>query len=189
MKDLVTDAAIDAASLRDAFIRTMQRVEITESCWNWTGVPTNRGYGSIRSEGRSYKTHRVVYEFIYRVSLAPEETIDHLCRNKICVNPYHLEVVSSAENSRRRAGFYNVPHEKCGKCGQSDWIAGAARQCRPCLRQTQRDYKRRTGIEHLIAQAYKSLGITRAEYRNTYDQSRSTAIRVLTDLGIEVPND
>lgn len=184
----MTDLA-EVEVLRDAFIRTMQRVEITESCWNWMGVPTSKGYGSIKFGGRSYKTHRIVYQFIYQKRLHPEETIDHLCLNKVCVNPLHLQVVSSAENSRRRAGFYNIDHDKCGRCGQSDWIIGKARQCRPCLRTSQRAYKKRQGTDRLIVQAYQALGITRAEYRKTYSQSRSTALSVLADLGVEVSHD
>jgi hypothetical protein len=68
-------------------------------CWEWTGARRN-GYGTIRSQGRQLSTHRVAYELA--VGPIPAGlTIDHLCFNKVCVNPAHLEPVTRGENVRR----------------------------------------------------------------------------------------
>lgn len=70
------------------------------SCWNWGGVVDAKGYGRFDLGGRPQKAHRVAYELI--VGPIPANlTIDHLCRNKLCVNPDHLEPVTNVENVRR----------------------------------------------------------------------------------------
>jgi HNH endonuclease len=72
-------------------------------CWLWTGNLTCKGYAADFSvDGRSTKPHRWSYEhFIGPIPVGL--TIDHLCLVKSCVNPFHLEPVTNAENLRRRA--------------------------------------------------------------------------------------
>lgn len=61
---------------------------------------TPKGYGMAWHEGRMRPAHRVIYERI--VGPVPVDLqLDHLCRNKRCVNPGHLEVVTNAENQQR----------------------------------------------------------------------------------------
>lgn len=73
-------------------------------CWVWTGARTY-GYGRVMVEGRSALVHRWVYENL--VDDIPEgHHLDHLCRNKPCCNPDHLEVVTPLENTRRGSGDY-----------------------------------------------------------------------------------
>jgi len=68
-------------------------------CWVWSGGKTPTGYGKT---GSSY-AHRISYAaFNGRVPTGLE--IDHLCRNRSCVNPDHLEAVTHAENMRRASG-------------------------------------------------------------------------------------
>lgn len=69
-------------------------------CWAWSGYVDPGGYGRIRLGERSDYSHRVMYELI--VEPIPDGLdLDHLCRNRACCNPTHLEPVSHRENMRR----------------------------------------------------------------------------------------
>lgn len=73
-------------------------------CWEWTGWKNNWGYPTIRDEsGRPDGAHRFIYRVL--IDVIPKGMhIDHLCRNKLCVNPEHLELVTASENRRRQQG-------------------------------------------------------------------------------------
>jgi hypothetical protein len=70
-------------------------------CWTWTGSNT-QGYGRFSLDGNAYATHRLLYETL--VGYIPEGLeLDHLCFNRSCCNPIHLEPVTQRENSHRGA--------------------------------------------------------------------------------------
>lgn len=68
----------------------------TDTCWNWIGAITSRGYGNFRSK----LAHRVSYEK-YVGTIPDGLTLDHMCDNKLCVNPEHLEPKTQYENNMR----------------------------------------------------------------------------------------
>ncbi len=70
-------------------------------CWEWTGCITNAGYGQFRlSTTVRILSHRFAYE--YHVGPIPAGLqLDHLCRNRACVSPHHLEPVTARENTAR----------------------------------------------------------------------------------------
>ena len=75
-----------------------------DECWHWRPAPNKRGYGVLTTWSGGKQTseyaHRISYEL--SVGTIPEGlTIDHLCMNKRCVNPAHLEAVTGPINSRR----------------------------------------------------------------------------------------
>jgi hypothetical protein len=84
----------------DPVERFWRYVEKSPGCWVWTGVRDEKGYGRHHVGRRLIKAHRYAYELL--VGPIPDGlVIDHLCRNPSCVNPEHLEPVTSAENTRR----------------------------------------------------------------------------------------
>ncbi|WP_143515960.1 HNH endonuclease signature motif containing protein, partial [Pseudonocardia autotrophica] len=80
------------------FVRHIQ--EDADGCWIWTGSKMGNGYGQVRVQGCSSAAHRAIYEYL----IAPVPAgldLDHLCRKRACVNPYHLEPVTRSVNLRR----------------------------------------------------------------------------------------
>lgn len=72
-------------------------------CWIWQGAPKREGYGEFHFEGRKQYAHRLSYQWSVR-PIPDGLHIDHLCRVRICVNPAHLEPVTTLENTMRGDG-------------------------------------------------------------------------------------
>ncbi|WP_353956327.1 HNH endonuclease signature motif containing protein [Cutibacterium avidum] len=85
--------------------RFLSYVDMTSHCWEWTGGLMSGGYGMFHlSDTTCELAHRYAYQRF--VEPIPEGlVIDHLCRNRKCVNPDHLEVVTNLENLRRGIGY------------------------------------------------------------------------------------
>ena len=77
--------------------------KLPSGCWIWTGYVTGTGYGRFFINGGQVFAHRWIYEQRHGPIPRPL-TIDHLCRRPLCVNPKHMEVVTTRENTLRGIG-------------------------------------------------------------------------------------
>lgn len=125
------------------------KVDKTSDCWVWTGAVNSRGYGSFGLQGSMRQAHRVAYELL--VGPIPAGLVlDHLCRNRLCVRPEHLEVVTNRENVLRGVGACatNARKTRCVKghplVGENLSIEkGGGRRCVTCRREKARRWYNR----------------------------------------------
>lgn len=119
--------------------RFWARVEWSEGCWEWLGPRGRGGYGCYTQLGESY-AHRVAY----RLAVGPVPKgleIDHLCRNRGCVNPAHLEPVTHRANILRSPIALPAIRARLTHCpkghpyaGANLMVSGGSRYCRICHR-------------------------------------------------------
>jgi len=116
-------------------------VDEVNGCWNWTGTVSRNGYGLAHRGRTSMTAHRFVYQ-CHNGPIPAGLELDHLCRNKLCVNPGHLEPVTHAENMRRHAPFdQRVLSANCKYGHPLDGIRtrpGGGRYCKTCIRLNKR---------------------------------------------------
>lgn len=115
-------------------------------CWIWQGSVDSRGYGQLKSQGITWRAHRFFYVSLVN-KIPPNYQIDHLCKNKLCVNPEHLEPVTQFENMKRSGVWEkNKGRSHCPKGHEytPENIANTKRlTCLQCKREYNREYMKK----------------------------------------------
>ncbi len=146
-------------ALRDE-ARFLAKIVHQGECWKWTGARSSNGYGNFAFEDvdkrKTVSVHRYSYELF--VGAVPEGLqLDHLCRNRLCVRPDHLEPVTGRENTLRGNTLpaANLKKTHCPEEHPYDtantYRVRGERQCRQCYAATQRRYRLRKRMEVVAA--------------------------------------
>jgi hypothetical protein len=138
--------------------RFWSRVRRTETCWWWEGkVNPATGYGQmglLRREGSGGYAHRAAY-LLVKGPIGAGLTLDHLCRNRRCVNPDHLEAVSSRINTLRSPLTLAGINARKTHCKHGHEFTpentgldrrGRSRHCLRCAREWAREHRKRSDI-------------------------------------------
>lgn len=117
--------------------RFMSKIKVTESgCWEWQRGKSGNGYGMLKILNVNWMAHR--YSYTQLVGEIPENhDLDHLCRNRACTNPAHLEPVTRSVNLNRGVKKTLTPlkthcihgHEYTP---ENTYTNGNSRTCRTC---------------------------------------------------------
>jgi hypothetical protein len=124
------------------------RVNPETGCHEWGGSTTWGGYGMIGDSGRVVLAHRAAWQLV-NGKIQHGLTLDHLCRNRSCVNPDHLEAVTQQTNVLRGDGIAaknaQKTHCKHGHefTAENTYLFRGRRTCKECNRGYTRDYQRR----------------------------------------------
>jgi hypothetical protein len=135
---------------------------VRTGCVIWGGTIDHGGYGDISVHNKMRSTHRIAYE-LFRGPIPDELVLDHLCRNRACFNPDHLEPVTLAENNLRGEGCMAIYARKT-QCPhghpydeKNTQMKNGARRCRTCVSRENRLYREKRKAAALERQRQSEL--------------------------------
>lgn len=116
---------------------------LPNGCWQWNGSLRDEGYGHLCVNGTTRRAARVAFELFVR-ELGTTEVADHLCTNRGCVNPAHLQAVDNRTNVLRGHGLsaQNARKSACKRghlfSPENTRLINGARVCRTCQKELMR---------------------------------------------------
>jgi hypothetical protein len=129
--------------------RESRAAELPGGCWEWIGPRSPKGYAMLSRGRKPVRAHRFMYRLL-RGEIPAGLQLDHLCRVRHCVNPWHLEAVTARVNVLRGIGptAQNAQKTRCPlghplSDENTYRNAQGERRCRICRRSSQERYKRR----------------------------------------------
>ncbi len=132
---------------KEKFIQWMQKIEIKNDCWLWTGKTDECGY----VYSHHIYLHKWFYEF-FNKKISSGMVLHHLCKNKNCLNPSHMKLMTNQEHSKNHSsittgkGFF-----KCGHESKPENIGClTVRFCRICKRKRDSNYRKEKRRNHRI---------------------------------------
>ncbi len=142
--------------------RFWSKVDKSGDCWLWMASTKDTGYGQFFVNGTMVRAHRLAYELM--VGPVPDGLqLDHLCRVRNCVNPEHLEPVTTQENTRRGASGHERRQKKT-HCAQghpynaeNTYLYRDMRYCRACRRARDRESPRQPWLKRVQLEATGTL--------------------------------
>lgn len=173
-------------TVEDYLKRYMPKTQDRSVCWLWRGRLNSGGYGRIevrtegrRGRGKNFGAHVAAYEK-FRGPVPKDRQLDHLCRQRMCVNPWHLEIVTQRVNILRGNGWggRNARKTHCTK-GHEFTEANAYirivkgqrhRRCRICLLDWQNNSEKGKAIRARTVAKRKA-----QDTRSVEERKRATA--------------
>jgi len=141
---------ITRITTKPAIERFLNNIAIDDNgCWFWIAGKTLEGYSTFQVNLKKIRAHRFIYKYYYG-NIPKNLILDHLCRNRACVNPAHLEPVTHKENILRGKGVTAI-NAKRTSCIYGHPLSGnnlyiqpnGQRCCRECGRNRDRKYYHR----------------------------------------------
>lgn len=125
--------------------------EITNGCWSWMGSLYRNGYGKYGARG--YMAHRIAYE-LTKGSVPEDMCLDHVCKNRSCINHEHLEVVTLVENVMRGESQHAINARKTHCVNGHEFTEEntyrrrdrQTRECKACRKNTTKIHGRERGL-------------------------------------------